>query len=806
MKSLKYLLLILLISGYLSSCNPLINLAQPIQTDTVTISPNANVGQTLMATYRGLEGIGVYLFPQPASEGYLRLHLRASPDSNYDLQVTDIPLAKIKKPQFISFQFSPQADSFKKDYYFFIELLGRGEVAIAKTAGDAYLNGAMYVNHTAEDAQLTFRLKYDRYQAFIGICREVLSWLWFTLIGILLYILPGWALLSLLYQNWTGLCWGEKLGLSAGMSLAIYPILMLWTNLVGLHLGAFYAWIPVAFGIITISCKNKRHLNITSLKFSYTQNTIPDLAFFIVIGMVLAVRFWVIRTLDAPMWGDSYQHTVISQLLVDHNGLFTSWEPYADLTTFTYHFGFHSAVAAFYWLTHQIMPQSVLWVGQILNALAAMCLYPLAMKIAHNRWAGVTAVLIAGLLSPMPMFFTNWGRYTQLTGLVILPGLIFMFLAFSKQKNLSIKNIALLSFFLAGLALTHYRILLYGFAFLVVYLLIQDVFIELKNRFFTLLWSGLFALIIFLPWLINITNGKLVLQLFKSLHTPVNSLTPSALEYNTFSNLGNYFPTSLWVLTLLSVGFLLWKQNTTALKIILWCLFDVIISNPYLLKLPGTGLTNNFTMLISAYLPTSILLGGFIANLPLDFIRLKAKQTDKLLTFLVLIIITVLSFWGSLQRYRDIQPQTFTLVTRPDIRAAKWIKMHIPENGYFLVNSFLAFSNTTVVGSDAGWWIPVLANRNTTLPPINYVFEKNVYKEYPQDLKNFITIMNEHSWDLDQTIELIKAKNISYVYIGQQRGNVNFSGSILDPIKLMTSSFYKLVYHQDWVWIFKVQR
>ncbi|MFN2280805.1 MAG: hypothetical protein ACK2TZ_03005, partial [Anaerolineales bacterium] len=75
----------------------------------------------------------------------------------------------------------------------------------------------------------------------------------------------------------------------------------------------------------------------------------PRLALLFTIALIIAVRFWVIRSLDAPMWGDSYQHTMIAQLIVDHGGLFDSWQPYAEMTTFTYHFGFHSLVAVFHW-------------------------------------------------------------------------------------------------------------------------------------------------------------------------------------------------------------------------------------------------------------------------------------------------------------------------------------------------------------------------------------------------------------------------------------------------------------------------
>lgn len=44
-------------------------------------------------------------------------------------------------------------------------------------------------------------------------------------------------------------------------------------------------------------------------------------------------------------WAILYQHTLMAQLLVDYQGLFQPWQPYAALKTFTYHFGFHANVS-----------------------------------------------------------------------------------------------------------------------------------------------------------------------------------------------------------------------------------------------------------------------------------------------------------------------------------------------------------------------------------------------------------------------------------------------------------------------------
>ena len=52
---------------------------------------------------------------------------------------------------------------------------------------------------------------------------------------------------------------------------------------------------------------------------------------------------------------------------------------------------------------------------------------------------------------------------------------------------------------------------------------------------------------------------------------------------------------------------------------------------------------------------------------------------------------------------------------------------------------------------------------------------------------------------------MIRDREISHIYVGQQQGSVNSSGLILlDPDLLSASSFFKPIYHQDRVWIFEV--
>ncbi len=154
----------------------------------------------------------------------------------------------------------------------------------------------------------------------------------------------------------------------------------------------------------------------------------------------------------------------------------------------------------------------------------------------------------------------------------------------------------------------------------------------------------------------------------------------------------------------------------------------------------------------------------------------------------------------------DIQVGIHALVTRPDLRAAAWIQDNVPEEARFLVNSFFAYGGSSIVGSDAGWWLPLIARRQTTLPPLNYVAERGPRPDY-------VTWVNELPEQLSRLnvyeiegVEFLKARDVTHIYIGQRQGRVNYRGPLLlDPARLLESPHYEAIYHRDRVWIFAIK-
>jgi len=787
----------------LTGCSDFVDHDQAIVSPdlSVILEPGHRVGQTFVARHGGLSGMEFWLEAQPGSAGVLRLHLRSDPQSSIDLAVAELSLDQIATPGFYRFSFPSDHRSHGVYRYAVLELDGAGAVRVGAAPGDAYIDGAAYRDHEPLDVQLAFRLVYNPWGMILELGRAALGGIGLLTVAAVLYLIPGCALLTWLWRG-DPLPWPVWMALAAGLSLALYPLLFLWTDLVGLHLGPLYAWGPVVLGLATLAWRYRRwrpRQGWEALRAWACSDALwPDLAMVIILALVFGVRFLVVRTLDAPMWGDSYQHAVIAQLLVDNGGLFDSWEPYAELQTFTYHFGFHSAVAVFHWLTGMLVYRATLWVGQILNGLAVLALYPLSMKISGNRWAGSVSVLIAGLLLPMPMFYVNWGRYTQLAGQVILPTVVLITWEFIENSNKSWALAGLGWLAIGGLALTHYRVLIFYVIFVAACLVLnlrKGTWIQVLSRVSTL---GIGAGLLFLPWFLHTFAGTITQNFVKQLTTLPTHLSDFARQYNAIGDLTRFMAPLGWLLLVIAIGSGLWQRRRGVLLVSIWWFLLLVATNPDWLYLPGSGSISNFALFIAVYIPAGALIGDMIGQ----WIAHRSSYFWKLsLTILVI----AFGLWGALKRLGDLNINAHALITRPDIRAMAWIRENTPKSAKFLINSFFAYGGSVVVGSDGGWWLPLLAGRANTVPPLNYGVEKGPRPDYRIWVNELTAQVQQFGIDSSEVLKLLKDRAVTHIYIGQQGGAVNYKGpKTLDPNVLLKSSHYRLIYHQDRVWIFEI--
>jgi hypothetical protein len=390
---------------------------------------------------------------------------------------------------------------------------------------------------------------------------------------------------------------------------------------------------------------------------------------------------------------------------------------------------------------------------------------------------------------------------------VILPGVMLVCWDVLAQERLDWKGILLGGLLLSGLALTHYRIVIFAVFFLAVLLLFTLRQKPLKHLGVWFAGIGLVSLLFFLPWFFNMFGGRL-LQLFaQNVATPASQISAFQKEYNAIGNLFDFLPAWVWLSMPVIAGWGLWRRDRGAAAISLWWMGVFLIANPQWLHLPGAGNIGTFTVEIASYIPAAIILGAGLGWLLSELAKIRGgvRISPVLQAACLGVILLAGGVWSARQRLNTVDIRQFSLLTRPDLRAFDWVQLNTPENSGFLVNSFFAFNNSLNVGSDGGWWLALLTKRNSSTPPINYGTESGPRSNFRQWINALPGAIQADGVDSQTVKNMLQARGLNYVYIGQKQGSVNSPGPLLDASALMQDTDFHLVYRQDRVWIFAYQ-
>jgi hypothetical protein len=302
--------------------------------------------------------------------------------------------------------------------------------------------------------------------------------------------------------------------------------------------------------------------------------------------------------------------------------------------------------------------------------------------------------------------------------------------------------------------------------------------------------------ILFLPWFLHTFAGGITRSFGEALKTPPAHLSDFVRQYNAIGDVTRFMAPLGWLLLALAIGFGLWRRQRGALLVSLWWFLLLIATNPDWLYLPGSGSISNFALFIAVYIPAGLLIGNMGGEC---ITHLSSKFWAKVLA----ILLCVLGMFGALERLGDMDVASHALITRPDLRATIWIQENVPENARFLVNSFFAYGGSVIVGSDGGWWLPLLAGRQNTVPPLNYGSERGPQPGYVKWVNELTSQIQRQGIDHPETLQMLKERGVAYVYIGQREGKVGAGAKpLFSPSDLIGSKAFRVLYHRDRVWIF----
>lgn len=782
-----------------------------IPANYIELSQDQTIAQTFTSIHSGLEYISVNLITEEHNEGVVHLRLYSNSTGRKELFGLVIPLSEINETGTYRFNIPPQNDSYLENYYLELNIQGSDILYIETGVPESNNEGALYINGLQQEAQLVFQLEYDPVQMIWGLVIQCLQWVWSLFLSICVFIIPGWAILLVSWKSWSKFDFLTKVGLSGGVSFALYPVLMLWSDAINVRVGELlFVWLPFSLSSGYIIWHYKKSL-IFFLKhpkagfLSVKENFRGHISWFgitafIVVLLIVFVRLWAIRTLSIPMWGDSYQHTMITQLIIDNGGLFKSWMPYAPYESLTVHYGFPANSAVYAWISNVPSTRAVIWVGQIANILAVIGIYPIAIRIAKSsKWAGLGAILVAGLLSSMPNFYVNWGRYAQLTGQVILPiALILIFeTVFVKQKYK--RQIFICGLVFTGMVLSYYRIPLFVILFIPLFIVELIEWLHRKDTpgyawvvksLLILFVSGIFIL----PLRARLNTGELVQHITYDYNSSAKTIFENIIVQ--WTNLPEHYPGIILPLAVIAFLVGIIRKNWMIITLPLGIILLTSYSFGTLINLPFANFSEIFAIQIMLYTILGVMIGFLIDQVVYIF----GKRLESISSIFLILVALFLMY--SAKNVSD--KNKYEYVTQADQRAFHWINLHVPETALFLVDGFTIYNGTSAVGSDSGWWIPLLTKRANTMPPQYALLnEKSMVEGYSRWVVDVINTFREYSPNSPEGIDAMCRWGITHVYIGQKQGTINsVEGSLLRWNELMETDIFDLVYQEDRVKIF----
>ncbi|NJN19431.1 MAG: hypothetical protein HC822_25880, partial [Oscillochloris sp.] len=435
------------------------------------------------------------------------------------------------------------------------------------------------------------------------------------------------------------------------------------------------------------------------------QNGTIWLAFGVVCLMSVSLRFTQIEGLALPPWVDSVHHALLVRISAEQGGLPIDLRPYMPIGELTYHWGFHVVAAALMQLSGVDLGNTLLWSGQLLNALHAPLAGALALLLHRKPVAALGTALSVGLLSYFPAYYLSWGRYTQLTGLLLVPALAIVWQTGLERSHWRWWVAAAL--LLAGLLLIHVRVLL----FVLTLLAVQTVFwalrrnpTELKRAAIGICGAGMGAAILGAPWVLLLARRIVPTAVAQ----PENFVASN--DYAAISTALLWAGDGRWLsaLALLAAGWGIWRRQVGASMPVIWVgilLFfaqpalisyvlpalgavvlirgvetrhwpfmiagiALLLLNPLTLDLPPTWLISGDSVVISLFLPLSVALGGGLADLS-TVLRRRGGRIAMLSLPLIAVGAIALGAWGAQRQQRIVNPGTI-IATAADLKAIEW--------------------------------------------------------------------------------------------------------------------------------------
>jgi hypothetical protein len=268
------------------------------------------------------------------------------------------------------------------------------------------------------------------------------------------------------------------------------------------------------------------------------------------------------------------------------------------------------------------------------------------------------------------------------------------------------------------------------------------------------------------PWIVHVWNARQV-------GYGVNLGRPSA-SFFALERLGVevlHYPSNAILLSLalvaIGVGWQRREQSIAALS--LWAVAMLVLSIPRF----ASVFMDTISVVIALYIPVSIVI-AWLTHWGMDH---KAVQPP--LRCFVWAALAAISLWGVMAITSIVAPWA-AYVGPDDLAALRWIKINTSPSARFMVNTWhWDFLPDLVIGSDAGYWLPLLTGRATVTIPMVYSNERI---NDPTLVERLVALDRLNGrLTSPEALSLLRREGVTHVYVGQQGGNIRVDDLLLSP-------------------------
>ncbi len=596
----------------------------------------------------------------------------------------------------------------------------------------------------------------------------------------LLAFLPGRALLR--FTSWKNEDPLQTAAVSLGFSVSLVSLLFLLGFFFSQPVGPLFLWIALGvMGALWLLFPERGALVLRE-----TGRGSGILILCVLTGLFW--RFFQVKELVLPAWVDPLHHVTIVRKMIESGGIPASLEPYLPIP-FYYHFSFHAFCTGFACLAGVPAEAAVFMTGQAFNALVALSLFRFFVVVSADRWISAVAALLTVFFMQMPGYYVSWGRYTLLTGLVLLP------LAMAEVERLRRepchKSAVRLCLLTAGVLLAHFfaGFLLALYVAICFFSVLVNKDRSMKDkRTFALLFSAAVGtgLLLAAPWLHR-------MWVMGNLYVRVGATLPrDSIDQVFFPNYGSYL---IYLLGPLRVHLL--EAAALAGLGLAWCRKDLRVFAAWatllcLGAMPWGIRLNPLRpdhIVIVLFIPAVFFFSLLLAN-GKRFLGQRWNPLAAERTILVLVMAMILV---GVRQTRTIVNRETILAEKEDLLALRWLQANVPREARFLVNT-TPWEWGSFRGADGGAWILPLTGRWTIAPPPLFFLGDPAYVLHTRQVAQKTSQMTGCD---SQLAALLQQEKISHVYLGVKQGS-------LRPEALDNCSFLRTLYRQGEVRIFRV--